>query len=50
MVGAKWTSPEENYDIDRMASMIFFAGPGNPFIAVLGYETLASEFTIFRYF
>merc|ERR1712037_545052 len=27
VVGAKWTSPEENYDIDRMASMIFFAGP-----------------------
>ena len=27
VVGSKWTSPEENYDIDRMASMIFFAGP-----------------------
>ena len=27
IVGAKWTSPEENYDIDRIASMIFFAGP-----------------------
>ena len=26
VVGAEWTSMEENYDIDRMASMLFFAG------------------------